>query len=212
MGTPQKGRILIDVDDLRILIMGDDPLARNGLLMLLSGQPGIVVVGQAAPSDDLALAIQSHEPTVAVLDWGAKGPEALPELDLPFVAIVPDEDHAGDALTSGARGVLLRDAEPERLAAALRAVAHGLVVVDESLANLSRQRLVASPLLEELTPREVEVLQLLAQGLPNKSIAGRLGISEHTAKFHVNAILGKLGAETRTEAVVLAARLGLVAL
>jgi DNA-binding NarL/FixJ family response regulator len=94
------------------------------------------------------------------------------------------------------------------------AAAQGLVVLDPSLSNpalLARDP--SSPsLVEELTPRELQVLELLAEGLPNKVIARRLGISDHTVKFHVNAVLGKLGAQSRTEAVVRATRLGLILL
>jgi two-component system nitrate/nitrite response regulator NarL len=96
----------------------------------------------------------------------------------------------------------------------LRAAAGGLIVLDPALAGavLSARETSPDRLVEELTPRELEVLQLLAEGLPNKAIGLRLEISEHTVKFHVNAILGKLGAQSRTEAVVRASRLGLIIL
>jgi two-component system nitrate/nitrite response regulator NarL len=117
----------------------------------------------------------------------------------------------------GARGVLLRDSEPQVLAAAIQALAQGLVVLAPELARLwplesQSNDLEAEAPLEPLTERELEVLQLLALGLSNKAIARRLEISEHTAKFHVASVLGKLGAQSRTEAVVRAAQLGLVML
>ena len=104
------------------------------------------------------------------------------------------------------------------MAAALRAVAEGLVVLDGALADLLLPPADDDPAdpapggepLEPLTPREVEVLQLLSEGLSNKLIAGRLGVSEHTAKFHVAAILGKLHAGSRTEAVTIGVRRGLI--
>jgi DNA-binding NarL/FixJ family response regulator len=107
---------------------------------------------------------------------------------------------------------LLRDAETEAIVAALSAAAQGLRVLVPTLADaLGAGALPAgSPAIEELTVREREVLALLAQGLPNKAIAQRLAISEHTVKFHINGLMGKLGAQSRTEAVVLAMRLGLV--
>jgi len=93
------------------------------------------------------------------------------------------------------------------------AAALGLVTLDEEVADAMRPRpAVAGGLHESLTPREREVLQLLSQGLANRRIAETLGIAERTVKFHVNAILGKLGAQSRTEAVAVAMRLGLVAL
>ena len=128
------------------------------------------------------------------------------------MAILWDDAQGAAAVAAGAGGVVLRDTAPERLVSALEAVAQGLVVIDPLLAELLPRRRIAADLVEPLTPRENEVLQLLAEGRSNKSIAARLGISEHTAKFHVNAILGKLGAATRTEALAQAARLGLVLL
>jgi len=120
------------------------------------------------------------------------------------VALLPDESQAVEAYMAGARGLLPRDTGSERLAAALLAAAQGLAVLDPALAVpvLGGRDQAVPALVEALTPRELEVLQLLAEGLPNKAIAHRLDISEHTVKFHVNAVMGKLGAQSRTEAVV----------
>ncbi len=106
---------------------------------------------------------------------------------------------------------MLRHADGETLAAAATTVARGLSVFDPILAQSLFPAPVPAPQ-EALTTREVEVLQLLAQGLPNKAIATKLEISEHTVKFHVNAIMTKLGVQSRTEAVIRAVRLGLVIL
>ena len=135
----------------------------------------------------------------------------------PAVAIVADEADAREALAAGARAALPRDADGERLAAAIRAAVQGLVVLDESfvsalLADVREAPPPAPDLVESLTPREIEVLQLLSQGLPNKGIAQRLGISDQTVKFHVSSISGKLGAKNRTDAVRRAARRGLITL
>jgi DNA-binding NarL/FixJ family response regulator len=128
------------------------------------------------------------------------------------VALVASEAQAAEALRAGARAVLFRGASPDALAAAAVAAARGLSALDAALAR-EWLRLPEPALRSEgLTEREREVLSLLAEGLPNKTIAARLGISEHTAKFHVNAILAKLGAESRAAAIVKAARLGLVVL
>lgn len=159
---------------------------------------------------------EAGEPEVAVWDAGS-GTSGLEHLDgaasrsLRVLAVLADEGQAAEALAAGARGVVLRDAGAARLAAAVRAVAEGLMVLDAVAAeSVLRPRPAAPATVEHLTPREQEVLQLLAQGLSNKLIAARLGISDHTVKFHVNAILGKLGAQSRTEAIAQAARLGLV--
>jgi DNA-binding NarL/FixJ family response regulator len=118
-----------------------------------------------------------------------------------------------ELLGAGVAGVLGRDVDGDRLAAALRAAAEDLLVVERSLSDGAlRRRPAVEALVEPLTPRELEVLQLLGHGLSNRALAERLHISEHTAKFHVNAILGKLGAQTRAEAVAQGVRLGLLLL
>jgi two-component system, NarL family, nitrate/nitrite response regulator NarL len=194
----------------RVLVVGADALARAGLMALLARREELVMLGEALPSE-VGRSLRDAE----VLLWDA-GPEGvageLPE-ELPSVVLVAGERQAAAALSAGARGVLRRDAPPERIAAALHAASAGLFGVDEALAgSLLRRTAAVEPLVEPLTPREHEVLVLLAEGLANKALALRLGITESTAKFHVNAILGKLGVESRAEAIVQALRLGLVAL
>jgi len=205
--------------DLRVLIIGDDPLARSGLSSLLSAHPSIQIVGQTVSPDEVPLTRGPSNPDVLLWDLGQDARASLDRLrvlgdrDLPILVLSPDETSAIDALGAGARGAALRNVGSDALASALQAVSRGMFVLDESLARAAlRPRISTTPLPEPLTARELEVLQLLAQGLSNKLIADRLGITEHTAKFHVNAILGKLGAQTRTEAVVQALRLGLVLL
>ena len=205
---------------MRLLVVGDDPLARGGLAALLGAEPGLTLVGEAALEESLRDAVAANTPDAVLWDLGpapstAAALERAADLgDCPFVALVPDPDLARDALAAGASGVLPRNAAAPRIAAALAAAANRLLVMDATLAEplLRRRTPARAELVEELTPREQQVLDLLAQGLTNKAIAERLGVSDHTAKFHVNSILGKLGAATRTEALVLAARLGLIAL
>jgi DNA-binding NarL/FixJ family response regulator len=194
----------------RVLIIADDPLARAGLAALLADQDGCTVVGQVA-GDDPALDVYRPDALIWDLGWDPD-PAALPDLDSgpPVVALLPDPTQAADAWAAGARGLLLRSASAAHLVTAVAAVCQGLAVLDPALAGalpLDRPR----PPQADLTPREVEVLRLLVQGLSNKAIARTLSISEHTVKFHINAILGKLHAQSRTEAVVHAIRLGLVA-
>lgn len=224
------------MDDLRVLVVADDPLVRAGLAALLAGQPECTVVGQVAREANLSDVAAVYRPDVVLWDLGWEpmpdpstslraGPSPLQEADLErlseladdglsVVALVTDGGQSADVWTAGARGLLLRDAGAETLVAALLAVARGLVALDPALARnaLSIREQLPERLVEELTPRELEVLHLLAEGLPNKTIAYQLGISEHTVKFHVNAVLGKLGAQSRTEAVVRATRLGLILL
>jgi two-component system nitrate/nitrite response regulator NarL len=209
--------------EIRVLIVASDPLARAGLAALLDGQAECTVVGQVAAEGSLAEMVDVYRPDAVVWDlgWGrgAEPEEAEPLADLeeiqaPILILLADEARAPQAWAAGVRGLLSREATAEVLAASLRVMVLGLAVLDPTLAPgllASRDR-ASGTLVEELTPRELEVLQLLAEGLSNKAIAHRLGISDHTVKFHVNAILGKLGAQGRTDAVVRAARLGLLIL
>lgn len=202
--------------DTRVLIVGEDPLARGGLAVLLAGEAGLEVLGQSSPGLELTATVAALQPEAVLWDLGVS-PHSVPEGigSLPAVVVLAvDEDLAAQALAIGARGALPREAGGARLAAALRAAAQGLVTLDESFAGalLRPQRPLPEIPVEPLTPREIETLQLLAEGLSNKEIGSRLGISESTAKFHVNAILGKLGAQGRTDAVVRAVRMGLVLL
>jgi two-component system nitrate/nitrite response regulator NarL len=190
----------------RVLVVSDDPLVRAGLGHLLESESEAEVVTDAAEAE------------VALWDSQHARLDELAVLGIPVVAVVDDESHSAAALAAGARGAVLRSADGASLWAALVAVRHGLTVLDAAFAPVTAPPATAAGAPrglrpgEELTAREREVLALLSRGLSNKQIAGELAISEHTAKFHVNAILGKLGAASRTEAVVVAVRLGLVAL
>jgi two-component system nitrate/nitrite response regulator NarL len=208
-------------DNLHILIVADDPLARAGLATLVADLPNCTVVGQTAGDTDLLNLLDIHDPDVVVWDLGwnptSTAMASLADLkadEFPVVALLPDESHATDAWLAGARGLLPRDVSADKLATALTAAAQGLATIEPEMvtALLPDTPVEPAALVEELTTRELEVLQLLAEGLPNKSIARQLDISEHTVKFHVNAIMSKLGAQSRTEAVVRATRLGLILL
>jgi len=210
------------MSDLRVLVIADDPLARAGLAGQLAGQPGIVAAGRAASTDDLGAVLELYRPDVALWDMGWTAGDAAIRLArftgdaaLPVVALVGGAPEGRAAWAAGAAGLLHREAGSERIAAALAAAAEGLAVLDRDLAALAGEPAAAASEpapIEALTPREIDVLRLMAAGLPNKEIARRLAISEHTVKFHVNAILGKLAVSSRTEAVVRATRLGLISL
>ena len=139
----------------------------------------------------------------------------LGDAGLPVVALLAEESQAPLAWGSGVRGLLFRDADVTVLVAALQGAAQGLVVCSPELAIRTAPVVGEGGVLslpEPLTSREMEVLRLLANGFSNKAMAHRLEVTEHTVKFHLNAIMGKLGVQSRTEAVVVAARLGLVSL
>ena len=192
-------------------MVADDPLVRSALLSLLSSQR---VLAEGTTSEDVA----DVSADVLVWDLGADATTARERIEdvegteADVVALVPTGSIAAPALAAGARGLLTRETSAPALAAAVNAVRAGLIVVDPALASAlipSRDR---APLAEELTAREQEVLQHLSEGLSNKEIAAKMHISDHTVKFHVNAILTKLNVTSRTEAVVAAARRGLVIL
>jgi len=207
------------VNDLRVLVVASDQLARAGLAALLAQQPGTLTVDQAGADEDLQIVLEASRPDVVLWDlsWNPAGDleriAQLPENTPPVLALIPDESHAAETWAAGVGGLLLRDVDAALLLPALAAAAQGLVVLDPALsgATPTARPLPTGPL-PELTQRELQALRLLAEGLPNKTIATRLGISEHTVKFHVNSILGKLGAQSRTEAVTRATRLGLILL
>jgi len=211
---------------IRVFIVTASPLARSGLENLLAARD-VSIVGRANSVETLAAELLDAEPDAVVFDASGDSPQkVLEELAASNLA---DEtsmilllDHAppgfvAEALRAGVRAVLPSQATAEQLGAAVRATVEGLILVHPSdvqnlfpAASLAAQPLAELP--ESLTPREREVLQMLASGLANKEIAAKLSISDHTVKFHVASILGKLGAATRTEAVALGIRRGLVLL
>jgi len=180
---------------IRVHIETASAVTRAGLEAILRGHSEIEVVNSAAEADVL---LREEVPEVS------DGAVALP------VVVLADEAPSMEALRSGARAVLPPDAPPQQIIAAIYAAAAGLAVVpvDDSATLLPPGP--ADDNAEPLTPREMDVLEMLAEGMSNKAIAHGLSISEHTAKFHVNSILGKLRAGTRTEAVTRGIRLGLI--
>ncbi len=196
-------------DPIKVSLLTDDSLLRAGLSSLLAQVGSIHVV-------------DGDDAEVALWDAGVDSEKALARfaelrtLSVPAVAVVSDVSHVAPALAAGARGVLLRGQVGPGIHAALAAVRTGLTVMDPSLAESLVPAAKVGPTpgkgRGELTERERQVVQLLSEGLSNKLIADRLGISDHTAKFHVNGVMMKLGASTRTEAVVEAMRRGLIKL
>lgn len=205
---------------LTLLIVAADPLMRAGLAALMDALPDCTVVGQLADTD-LASPISDElikESSIVLWDmgWDEAADELLdlvPELP-PVVALVSDEEQASVALSAGCRGVIDRLRDERLMFAVLQVAAAGLLVVTETLLT---DRVAAAErdngeLVDDLTAREMQVLRLVAEGLTNRAIAHQLTISEHTVKFHLNAVMSKLDAQSRTEAVVRATRLGLISL
>jgi two-component system, NarL family, nitrate/nitrite response regulator NarL len=203
--------------ELNILVVAENPLARMGLAALLAGQPAIAICGQTAGGAQLPDEIELYRPDVLIWDWGweTRNDRLRDVRDgLPVLALLNNGTQAAEAWGAGARGLLFHDTDGDSLVAAVTALDRGLAVIDPSFAAelVPDNQAAVDASVETLTSREMEVLQLVAEGLPNKTIASRLSITDHTVKFHVNAIMGKLGVQSRTEAVVRATRLGLIIL
>ncbi|CAN5774001.1 response regulator transcription factor [soil metagenome] len=211
---------------LSIAIIAADRFVRAGLVSLLQGQPGLSVVADLAPDDDLrGLELEADVVVWDVVVWDAVVWDAVVwdvdleldvlslELDAPVLALVPEDADLADF--PNVNGVLYRTASVDKLEAAVKALAEGLSVLEPELAQqLFPQTPEADTLTqnitEDLTPRELDVLQHLAAGLSNKAIAKVLDISENTVKFHVAALLSKFGVGSRTEVVVRALQSGQV--
>lgn len=201
---------------LRLVVLAEDPLAREVFRDRLLEDPLTEVVGVAGGPEELIAALAREPADAAIWDLGLRSeralsfaPGVLAEIDQ-VLALAIDGQVAADALAAGVRAVLARDRGGRAIAAAARAMLEGLEVLDPNLGPA--EGVARQPRPDELTPRERQVLALLVEGLSNPAIAQRLGISDHTAKFHVTAVMQKLGARTRTEAVVKAARRGLITL
>ncbi|MBP7998293.1 MAG: response regulator transcription factor [Chloroflexi bacterium] len=211
---------------IRILIVDDHPVVRDGLVAILSTQPDFLVVGEAGNGAELLAQVQVTRPHVILLDLempGVDGVQALRELRtagetcrvIIFTAFDTDE-RILDAVQAGAMGYLLKGAPRDELFNGVRVVHGGGSLLQPMVAARLLKRMIQTPAAaspgDELTERELEVLRLLVQGKQNKEIAAALIISERTVKFHVSSILNKLNAGNRTEAVAIAAQQGLVEL
>jgi len=205
---------------IRLLIAAPSAIVRAGLQSAGAQDPGIQVVG-ATSLAGLSAAIDRDQPDVVLAALSAhpdEPPEDLMTLAArdgspAIVVLAPDlqSSWTADALRSGIRAVLPGDLGAREILAAVAAAAAGLAVLHpQDIPALVTERAVAPAPTQTLTPREVQVLAMLAEGHGNKTIAWKLGISEHTAKFHVASILSKLNAGTRTEAVTLGIRRGLI--
>jgi DNA-binding NarL/FixJ family response regulator len=211
---------------IRVFIVAASTLARSGLQNLLADR-GVEVVGGAPDIDSIEGALTDGEADALVIDASGENAQSLLDSltrsdlasEIPTVVLAGNSPPSwpSEALRNGVRAVLPVGASRDQLAATLQAVAAGLLVLHP--AEIAAVLPAATPasqslteLAEPLTRREREVLQMLAAGLANKEIASRLNISDHTAKFHVASILGKLGAASRAEAVTQGIRRGLVLL
>lgn len=205
---------------IRILLADDHPVVRDGLAAMLSTQPDFAVVGEAGTGAEAVTEAARLRPDVVLMDLempALDGIEAIRRLRTaaPAVQVVvltafdTDERIVG-ALQAGAQGYLLKGAPRAEIFAAIRTVAAGGALIPPVVASKLLRQVRAAEHPDALTAREREVLGLVAAGLSNQEIAARLSISERTVKFHVSAVLAKLGAKNRTQAVRLSRERGLL--
>jgi DNA-binding NarL/FixJ family response regulator len=190
---------------IRVLIADDHPLARAGLQTLLGALEDITVVGAADSGREAVRLAAEHAPDVVLMDLempdmdGIEATRALPGTAVVVLTSFSDRERILAALDAGARGYLLKDADPDELARAIRAAARGDAPLDPRAARALLDRHSGGP---QLTDREQEILALVAHGLPNKLIARRLGISERTVKGHLTHIFERIGVSDRTQAAL----------
>lgn len=207
----------------RVMIVDDHPMVRQGLCAFLELAEDLVLVGEAADLQGAVDAARRLRPDIVLLDLvlpGARGAQAVlalqeasPGTRILVLTSFGEPERALEAMRAGAAGYLLKTVAPEDLLAAVRQVAGGRSVLDpeamQAAARVAPRRLPSG---EHLTAREAEVLRLISQGLDNREISERLHIAEKTVKVHVGRIYAKLGAQGRAQALVLAARAGLVSI
>ncbi|OOB90646.1 response regulator [Rathayibacter sp. VKM Ac-2630] len=218
------------MSDVRVVLVDDHALMRQGISTILSVQPGIDVVGEASSGEEALELVARTRPDVVCMDVempGIGGIEATRRLladpgtpvRVLMLTTFDREDYLLEALDAGASGFLLKNSPPEHLVYGVRAIAAGEALLAPELTRAVIERAVAArgrtsapsrPEPEQLTPREVEVLRLMAQGLSNDEIADLLGVGRATVKTHVSNVLMKLDLRDRVQAVVYAYRSGLV--
>ena len=210
---------------IRVLLVDDHALARTGLRMVLDAEPDIEVIGEAGNGRQAVHSVSRLKPDVVLMDV------RMPELDgiaatreiagearVLILTTFDLDEYVYDALAAGASGFLLKDVGPEQLTEGIRVVASGDALLAPTVTRRLIDELVAArrrqapppPALESLTPREREVLELVAQGLSNVEIAELLVVEETTVKTHVSRLLAKLGLRDRVQAVIFAYETGLV--
>jgi NarL family two-component system response regulator YdfI len=208
-----------------VLLAAASTVRRAGLEALVKQAPLLKLAASLQGTLAVAQYAAQLHPDVILLDLEHPNQQleaaALPRIprSFPVIALIdePSTDWTAHALRSGVRAILPRDSSMDEILAAIQAAHAGLVLLDSAVTqNLAaRVPTLASqpmPTLDDLTPREVEVLRMLAEGLGNREMASRMGISDHTVKFHISSILDKLGAATRTEAVTMGIRMGIILL
>lgn len=205
---------------INVLLADDHSVVRQGLRMFLGLDPDLEVVGEARDGAEAVRLARELEPHVVLMDLlmpGMDGIEAtatirrqMPDIEVIALTSVLEDEKVYSAIRAGAIGYLLKDTEADELCRAIKAAAAGQVQLSPAAAARLMRQVRAPDAPDELTPRELEVLRLIAEGLANKEIARELNIGEKTVKTHVSSILSKMGVLSRTQAALQAVRMGLV--
>jgi DNA-binding NarL/FixJ family response regulator len=205
---------------IRILLADDHPVVRDGLAAMLATQPDFEVVGEAGNGAEAVAEAARLRPDVVLMDLempDLDGIEAIrrlraadPSVQVVVLTAFDTDERIVGSLQAGAQGYLLKGAPRAEIFTAIRTVSAGGALIPPVVASKLLRQVRAAESADALTARETEVLSLVASGLANKEIAARLSISERTVKFHVSAVLSKLGAKNRTQAVRLAREMGVV--
>jgi DNA-binding NarL/FixJ family response regulator len=205
-------------DRIRILIVDDHPLLREGIVSLVEKQADMTIVAEASNGKEALQLFQQHIPDITLMDLrlpGIDGIDAMTAIlaQFPDAKIIVLTSFSGDAqisraLKAGARGYLLKDSLRKELLEAIRTVQAGRKRIPLEIATQIAEHATDTT----LTRREIEVLQLIAAGNPNKLVADKLSVTEDTIKMHVKSILSKLGANDRTHAVTIAVKRGIIEL
>ena len=200
-------------ESIRVLIADDHPLVRSGLCTALQTEPDIVVAGEASDGDEAQRQCAALQPDVLVLDLNMDGPpatatlaavrERCPRTRVLILTAYDDDVYVRGVVLAGAMGYVLKDEAPEALVQAVQTMAQGGTWFSRSLVeNLVLQAEQGESAAPPLTERESQIIQLIAQGWDNARIAGELCLSEQTIRNYVSRLYGKIGVQTRAEAVV----------
>ena len=217
--------MLVEHHSLSVILVDDHPVVRQGTREILEESGDVVVIGEASNAKDAYELLQESQPDIMVLDVRLPGENGIefsrklskefPKMKLLILSAYGDSDYLRSALSAGVSGYLLKSAPDEEIVNAVYALRSGAVVVDRSLAMGLREgtdELTPEPSVQPstLSDREMEVVKMVVEGLPNKEIADRLEISRRTVETHIRHIFDKLGVNSRTKLSVLAMERGLV--